>query len=188
MIHSRFARLLTLALTSSLLAACGAPQPEPEATLRPLAVNYTLADGGFVGKGDVQTLLGFNNKQMQDAHTKVGFSYVASVEYSFECTWTTGPDHNRKAHVNTKSASTDIDATVASDSRRTGQWTGWNLGALSATAPVAEPQDSDCGAEGNAMKTIVRDIDGNKIIHVVSSSGGLYANHNSVSHFLQAVE
>ena len=165
---------LTILLAVAMTALVGASA----------AFAYTMdaSGNGFVGKGEVQTVLGFNNKQMQANHQLVTFNYVASSTYQFDCEWTTGEGtKGMKTHVNTKEATTQVNAAVASDSRKTGQWTGWNLlgfagGALN---PVAEPTDADCGAEGNAMKTIVPGS-----VELISSSGGLYAVFSGASYLL----
>ena len=130
---------------------------------------------GFVGKGDVQTVFGWNNATTQQNHMGVTFKYEATTEYEFECEWYTGPDRNRKHHVNTKTERTNVNAAMASDSRKTGQWTGWNLNGFSGGTPnaVAEPTDADCGSEGNEMKTIVPGS-----IQKVSESSALYAVHS----------
>lgn len=139
-------------------------------------VTFDPATGtGFVGKGDVQTLLGLNNRQMQAVHPNIDFVYVATATYTFDCEWWTGPDHNLRRHENTKEARTDINANIASDSRKTGQWTGWHLNGYEGggTAnPVAEPTDADCGAEGNEMKSIVPD---SIVLVEGSQTGGLFA-------------
>jgi hypothetical protein len=146
-------------------------------------VTFDVATGtGFVGKGDVQTLLGLNNKAMQNVHTQVTFKYVATTEYSFDCEWYTGPDHNRTHHVNTKTEDFGINSSVASESRKTGQWTGWNLNGYTGAAPgdgANGPVDADCGAEGNDMKSIVPGS-----IAVISSTGGLFAVYNGVDYAL----
>jgi hypothetical protein len=129
---------------------------------------------GFVGKGDVQTAFGWNNAKMQREHEEIKFKYVASTTYAFDCEWYTGPDRNRTRHENTKTAATNVDAKIASESRKTGQWTGWNLRGYAGGAPnqPAEPTDADCGAEGNEMKTIVPGS-----VEVSASTGRLLAIH-----------
>ena len=147
------------------------------------AVTFDPAAGtGFVGKGDVQTAFGLKNSEMQAQHTNVTFNYVASATYEFECEWFTGPDRNRKHHTNTKDAVTQVNAGVDAQSRKTGQWTGWNLlGYLGGGPnPVAEPTDADCGAEGTEMKTIVPGS-----VTTISESGGLVATLNDVDKPLQ---
>jgi hypothetical protein len=144
---------------------------------------YTLnGDGtGYVGKGEVQTLLELNNKAMQAAHTAVTFKYVATSEVSFDCEWYTGPDHNLSRHHNTKTSTVAVDAVVASESRKTGQWTGWDLSGVpasgSTTAPVVT--DADCGAEGNQMKKVVEGS-----VEVGATTGGLFATYDGVDYLL----
>ena len=87
-------------------------------------VAWTPEDGGFVGKGDVQTLFGWNNATMQANHTSIEFELVMHAGYTFECEWWTGPSHNRRHHTNPKEIELDINATVESSSRRTGQYHG----------------------------------------------------------------
>jgi uncharacterized protein YaaQ len=121
------------------------------------SVAYDPATGGFVGKGDVQTALGLNNKAMQNAHEAVTFSYDATVGYSFECEWYTGPERNRTYHRTAgEPVSVQVGGTVVDNDRKTGQWTGWNLQPVTVGGGTAsEPVDADCGAEGNELKTIV---------------------------------
>ncbi len=137
---------------------------------------------GFVGKGDVQTAFNLNNKQMQAKHQNVTFKYVATATYEFDCEWYTGPDHNLKRHQNTQTAETGVNASIASDSRKTGQWTGWFLNGYPGGAqnPVAEPTDADCGAEGSEKKSIVEGS-----VEKISESGGLYAVLNGEERLLQ---
>ena len=146
-------------------------------------VTWTPEDGGFVGKGDVQTLFGWNNATMQANHTSIEFELVMQAGYTFECEWWTGPSHNRRHHTNTKEIELDINATVESSSRRTGQYTGWNLGPASGDAvSIDEPTDADCGAEGNDMKSIVP----GSVEAVVEDGGGLYAVFNGDRRLLLA--
>ncbi len=138
------------------------------------AVTFDPATGtGFVGKGDVQLAFGWNNAQMQANHQAVTFKYVAAATYAFDCEWYTGPEHNRKRHENTKTAESGINISIAADSRKTGQWTGWHLKGFTASVPApAAPTDADCGAEGNEMKTLIPGS-----VELLTSSGGLYAVH-----------
>jgi hypothetical protein len=141
---------------------CAAPVDEsvPEVETDAIGARAITLNGdgtGFIGKGDVQAAFGWNNATMQQRHTAVTFSYELSVGYTFACEWWTGPDHNLTYHSNTKSKSTELTASLAADSRKTGQWTGWNIGDVptgGAGAPDA-PVDADCGAVGNGMKSIV---------------------------------
>jgi len=137
------------------------------------AVIYDPAAGGFVGKGDVQTALGLNNKQMQTAHSAVTFSYDATIGYTFECEWYTGPDRNRTYHRTAgEPISVQVGGTVADADRKTGQWTGWNLSPVALSGSASEPTDADCGAAGNGMKNIVAGS-----VESFVDGGGLVAHH-----------
>lgn len=138
-------------------------------------VTFDSATGeGFAGKGDVQKAFNLNNKQMQAVHEQIQFKYVATATYEFDCEWYTGPDHNLKRHQNTKTAETEVNASIAADGKKTGQWTGWFLTGYDGGAQnsAGEPTDADCGAEGSENKTIVPGS-----VELISSSGGLYAVH-----------
>lgn len=146
---------------------------------------YTLnGDGtGYVGKGEVQTLIngGVNNKTMQAIHQDITFAYVAQAVVTFDCEWMTGPDHNRNRHENTQTETTSVNAVVAGDSRKTGQWTGWNISGVPASGAMPAPEitDADCGAEGNHMKSVVEGS-----VEVGEATGGLYARYNGVDYLL----
>ena len=148
------------------------------------AVTFDPASGtGFVGKGDVQLAFGWNNATMQRNHTGITFVYEQTSEYSFECEWYTGPTRNRTYHRNSKTEEFSVNASIPSDSRRTGQWTGWNLNGWNDSAPSGSAPNitnADCGSEGNEMKTLVEGS-----VELVSSSGGLYAVHNGDRRLLQ---
>jgi hypothetical protein len=125
----------------------------------------------FVGKGEVQELLGVNNATMQLLHTSVTFEYDVTTEVSFACEWWTGPERNRTYHTNTKTETVAVNALVASTSRKTGQWTGWTLtDGLPTAGGAVEVTDADCGAEGNAMKSLVEGS-----VVTGATTGGLYA-------------
>ena len=147
------------------------------------AIEWTPESGGFVGKGDVQSAFGWNNAGMQANSPAVTFVYEATGGYSFECEWWTGPDHNRRHHTNTKTAEMDVNAVITGTRRTTGQFTGWNLDPLGDVAAAVDyPSDSDCGAVGNEMKSIVP----GSIEPLSESSGGaLYAVHNGVRQLLK---
>ncbi len=126
----------------------------------------------FVGKGEVQTAFGLNNSTMQKVHQSVTFQYDISTPVTFECEWYTGPDRNRKRHDVTVTKTIAVQASVASESRKTGQWTGWNL---TNGLPALDPgsitiTNADCGAEGNEMKSVVEGS-----VELGESTGGLYA-------------
>lgn len=62
------------------------------ATAAYAAVTFDPETGtGFVGKGDVQEPFGWNNKQLQDNASDVGFSFTDQATYSITCQTTAGP-------------------------------------------------------------------------------------------------
>jgi hypothetical protein len=143
------------------------------------AAAYTLntdTNRGWVGKGEVQTVFGLNNKVMQTAHNQVTFSYAGTQTYEFDCEWDTGVK-NVTHHVNTKTVDRTVTAAVADRDRRTGQWTGWYITLGSVVGDASQPTDADCGAEGNEMKTIVP----GSIATVGGESPTLFATHNGVT-------
>lgn len=146
------------------------------------AVTFDSATGtGFVGKGDVQTVLGINNKAMQTIQDKVTFGYDDTTTYTFTCTWQTGQEDKRKTHTNNKEISSGVAAELNSKGRLTGQYTGWFLEGYKTTADSSDsgyPTDADCGAEGNDMKSIVP----GSIEEIGSTGGGLYFKYNDVKY------
>lgn len=94
------------------------------------AVNYDPATGGFAGKGDVQTVLGYNNKQMQDNASSLSFTYVETVEYDVPC-----QKENRSQILrNTFERESNVTGTVSYDAKTNKQVVGFNLNPLSGTS------------------------------------------------------
>lgn len=149
------------------------------------AVTFDPATGGFVGKGDVQTLFGWNNATMQANYAGVSFEYESSATYTFDCEWWTGPEHNRTRHENTKTLTVGVAATAVTaqaKSNSSANLTGWFLSPIAMSGTTSSgPTNSDCGAEGNEMKSIVP----GSIELLSSSTGGLYVVHDGVRHLLQ---
>jgi hypothetical protein len=88
---------------------------------------------GWVGKGDVQTAFGWNNKAAQDNVNNVAFSAQSEERYQVTCEWTTGPDHNRQTHDVSRPIVRAVSSTVGYEARKTGHWTGYNLTGYGAT-------------------------------------------------------
>jgi len=82
---------------------------------------------GFVGKGDVQLVLGMNNAQVQN--TPVSFTYSSSsttvTSYTWTCDRDAGPQTQERANVTTATNSTQ--GIVSSVARVRNQITGFNL-------------------------------------------------------------
>ena len=151
------------------------------------AVTFDPATGlGFVGKGDVQTLLGLSNSQMQAVHTDVTFRYDATEAYTVTVEFDTGnPDQPRslKHHVITKEKSSTVSASIAASSRKTGQWTGWNLTGFGVITETGDPLPSvgDECPNGNLGTCVVTAVE----LDPSSSTGGLYAVYKGNDYPLQ---
>lgn len=140
------------------------------------------ADGtGFVGKGDVQIPFGFNNATMQAKAASTSFNVVTIDSYSAVCSWVTAEGKpGEKPHNVPHVRSTSVDASVAADPRKTGQWTGWTLkgyGTVSTTGTLPVVGNACMGNEGHGGTW--------SSVTLQSSSGaGLYATIDGVSQLI----
>jgi hypothetical protein len=99
-------------------------------------VTFDPATGeGFVGKGDVQTALGFNNKQLQDNVNNIQFRALKVTETTWTCDRDAGPQTQERA--STTSAQSVVDKVA----RERNQITGF----------ILEGYERD--AEGNVVET-----------------------------------
>jgi hypothetical protein len=132
---------------------------------------------GFVGKGDVQTVWGWNNAVAQAQANNVTFSYNSSDSYDVTIEFTTGPVHNITDHIVTQHKSTAVSATVSSDPRRTGQYTGWyltGLGSVTTTGDAVPAVGDSCPNGDHDDCHVIA-------VTVVSSTGsGLYASDSAL--------
>jgi hypothetical protein len=90
------------------------------------AVTFDPLTGmGFVGKGDVQLALGYNNAQLQDNAGSLVFEMETTVvtEVSWECT----NDRNEKIQVRQQTTTVETQAVLSSISRVKNQITGFFL-------------------------------------------------------------
>jgi len=157
------------------------------ATAAYAAVTFDTNTGmGWVGKGDVQTVFGWANRTMQANHTQVTFEYEQTAVYGFDCEWYTGSRNVRRHEISVTRAF-QVGASILSDSRRTGQWTGWHLNGFSSGAPGALPDESTLSCNGNpegdgysGEKTVVAGS-----VELQSASGGLYAVFGGDKRLLQ---
>jgi hypothetical protein len=106
------------------------------------AVTFDPTTGtGFAGKGDVQTVLGLNNAQIQAQAPSLVFTYVSTDTYEVVNAWATGNADNPvslNSHTETVTTTVGVNAAVVYDSRKNsqGQVTGFNLTGLGAKTVV----------------------------------------------------
>jgi hypothetical protein len=101
-------------------------------------ITFTASSGqGFVGKGDVQLVLGMNNAQIQTAISqgKIRFQVIETHNYEAVCMFVTGEGTpGQKTHLVSQSKTSDVNQTVAYDARQRNQYTGFNLLGYGASA------------------------------------------------------
>jgi hypothetical protein len=142
---------------------------------------------GWVGKGDVQSAFGWNNKAMQTNAAGVTFKFEEITTYVITCEWTTG-ERNPVQHVQTKSKTVGVNGTADFTARRNssgkdGDFTGWFLTGFNSyvteggnfTAPNVGDK---CPANNQAG------VDDGKVVTAVTITGsgtGLYAVWQGIS-------
>jgi hypothetical protein len=90
------------------------------------AVTFDPETGtGFVGKGDVQTAFGWNNKQLQQNAGGVSFEFESVTVTETE--WTCTNDRNQNEQVRQRETTTTTTGLVDSIAREKNQITGFNL-------------------------------------------------------------
>ena len=96
----RFTKVAAIAATPRPLTALIATGSAASA-----AVTVNPDGSGFVGKGDVQSVLGYNNKQMQESTEAKGFKWTQKMEWQYVWDWTTSdgvPHHVYVSATNTR--------------------------------------------------------------------------------------
>jgi hypothetical protein len=134
---------------------------------------------GFVGKGDVQLAFGWNNAAAQRNANAVSFHSQSSTSYEAVCTWTTGENtRGERVHNVTHNRSTAVLSNIASDPRKTGQWTGYNLNGFGAVTTSGDPVPVEGGAcMGNEGHQGVW----SSVTELGSTGTGLFVSYNGVS-------
>lgn len=137
------------------------------------SVTFVPADGtGFVGKGDVQNVLGMNNYQIQNASLTFTYESTVVTEVSWVCT-KDGVNEQERARTTT----TSISGVVSSVARVKNQITGYNLNGFNGT-PVKSSE-----TEGPAINSCPSSNSGYELTtpagdpQVVSTEGGLFVNN-----------
>jgi hypothetical protein len=138
---STWIRAACLAAPVALLAGCGGGG-DLDGGMTAKAVTVDSNGFGFVGKGDVQLALEWNNKQTQDGAGSVAFRRVSQAVQtaSWTCSHATnGNTQNRQTRLET--TTTAITTSVA---RVSNQVTGFNLlghGSASTSEVLLDGQD-----------------------------------------------
>jgi hypothetical protein len=141
-------------------------------------VTFDPATGtGFVGKGDVQLALGWNNAQLQGNAKGATFSYNTSTDYSAVCTWTTGEGtRGEKTHDVTHNTTTSVTDSVGYNARVHAQIDGFNLTGFGATTSTGDVPVVGGPCPGNAG------TDGTwSSVTAGATTGGLYVNYGGNS-------
>lgn len=147
------------------------------------AVSFNSSTGtGFVGKGDIQVLYGWNNQQLQRNASGVTFSYDATDTYDVECYWETVTGNGKIViHDITVPRHTRVNSSVAYDARsnskgKDGPITGFNLtGFGSTTSEGTVPVVGATCPGGSQVATIIA-------VTLTSSSGGLSVSYGGLSY------
>ena len=140
----------------------------------------TVTNGvGFVGKGDVQLAFGWNNATAQRNVNAVSFHTESSAEYSAVCTFTTGEGtRGERIHNISHNRSTAVLSSIASEARKTGQWTGYNLNGFGAVTTSGDPVPVEGGA---CMGNEGHDGVWTSVTELGSTGTGLFVTYNGVS-------
>lgn len=94
------------------------------------AVTFDPATGtGFVGKGDVQILYGWSNKQLQDNAGSLAFGYEASTTNTWTCSWDNPAGKEVVTPRNNESTTTRLFSSIARENSKgkDGSITGFKL-------------------------------------------------------------
>lgn len=134
------------------------------------AVTIDPATGtGFVGKGDVQTAMGWNNAELQKKANELVFTYVTETTYQVTVEWDTGNGKGEKTHTVTHKRTSNLNTNVTYKPREMNQVTGFNLLGNGVETEVGKIPSVGEEFPGNS---------GHKVVSVekVSETGGLYVN------------
>jgi hypothetical protein len=127
---------------------------------------------GFVGKGDVQLALGYNNKQLQDNAGSLVFTYESEVVT--EVSWICTNSNNENTQERERTTTTTESGVANAVARERNQITGFNLTGFTSSTPV------ESTTEGNQLNSCpsgpwsLTTPAGAPV--VVSSEGGLMVN------------
>lgn len=137
---------------------------------------------GFVGKGDIQTLFGWNNSKLQTNAGGVSFTYEVHATYDVTCEWETvtgGPHSKTIIHDVTVPKHININDHIGYDARAKNQISGFILTGFGheiddVTVPVV---GGSCPNGGDG--TIV------EVVETAPLSAGLFVHYGALSYQLQ---
>ena len=143
------------------------------------AVSFNPQTGqGFVGKGDVQTALGWNNAQLQSGAASLQFTATSTVVTERE--WTCTNSNNQNEQVRERTTTTTISGVVSQVARERNQITGFNLigyGSTSESSTSDGPPLNSCPSGPWSLTQAAGDP------VVVSQSGELKVNSVTIATF-----
>jgi hypothetical protein len=141
------------------------------ATVAMAAVTYSPASGGYAPKGDVQTALGLNNNQIQQAN--LSFTYELKARYDYECVYTE-TNGSKAGQVQSKDQHTNVnvDAEIDGGTRVTGQIVGYYLKPVVGGSGEQVPATGDVCKVGNDFGVI------EGAVVETQKSGGLFVSNN----------
>lgn len=106
---------------------------------------------GFAGKGDVQLVYGWNNKDLQANAASVQFQYVATATTVSEVSWVCTNTNNEsiRGRQRTTTTTTETSGVVTTVARERNQITGFNLAGYtsltqSSSSETEGPQLNSC--------------------------------------------
>lgn len=140
------------------------------------AVTFNPESGtGFVGKGDVQLVYGWNNAELQSKAGSISFRYSA-VEVS-EVSWTCTNTNNDKEQLRERTTTRSVQGVVSSIARERNQVTGFVLkgyaGSPSSSVSSDGPSVNSCPSGPWTLTSPAGDPT------VVSTTGGLQVSSGS---------
>lgn len=145
------------------------------------AVVWTDISAGtaFVGKGDVQLALGYNNKQMQSAEANLFFHFTDEASYALTCVreeWTGGKEPKLHTNVQNKTRTRQLSSALSYDSRKANQVTGFWLTGWSGV-PVIDGSVPQCGGNTRPFNAATDfDINDDGFVVTCENVDGVYTN------------
>jgi len=134
-------RIIKIAVGTTGLAAAALTATS---TAAHAAVIVNPDGSGFVGKGDVQSALHYNNKQMQEATEAKGFSWNEQQQIKYNYTWNTDGQARHMTWTMTSTRPMAAAEARTNSNGKDGSLTGWNLtgaGAWTYGIPVYTGED-----------------------------------------------